>query len=69
MQENRLKTRAVVAQVVCIAAPFLLSTQIALACTPEIKFDSTNGVAQPRPDLEAALAELEGSLAMTDATR
>ncbi len=61
-----LKTRTAVALALLIVASVPVTTQGALACSPEIKFDPITGVALPQPDLEAALAAIENSIAMAD---
>ncbi len=69
MKSAHAKTRTVAALAVLIAASALLSNQAALACSPEVKLDQITGAALPQADLAAAVAELDGSIVVVEATR
>lgn len=52
--------------VVLVTVFITLATQMAQACAPEIVMDPQTGIAVSQPDLKAALAEIEGRIAMAD---
>lgn len=52
---------------VVLATVFLtVAAQMAQACPPEIVMDPKTGIAVSQPDLKAALAEIDGRVAMAD---
>ena len=55
--------RAFIGLVVLVTIFITVAGQIAHAC-PEILIDPKTGVAVAQPDLQAALAEIEGRIAM-----
>ncbi len=69
MKHNIPKTQTVFAFALLIAASVPLTTQTALACSPEIRLDPAGGIALPQRDIEAALAEIEGSVTVADRSR
>ncbi len=52
--------------VVLVTVFITVAAQMAQACPPEIIVDPKTGVAVSQPDLKAALAEIEGRVAMAD---
>ena len=69
MKHNFSKTRTAVAAALLIAALVPMTSQTALACSPEIRLNPATGVAMSQPDLEAALAEIEGTITVADGSR
>lgn len=53
--------------VVALVASIVMSSQVALACSPEIKLDGATGAASTHPDLAVALVELNEALSVADA--
>lgn len=57
--------RAFIGLVVLVTIFISVAAQMAQAC-PEIVIDPKTGVAVSQPDLKAALAEIDGRIAMAD---
>jgi len=53
--------------IAALVASIVMSSQVALACSPEIKLDGATGSASTHPDLAIALAELNEALSVADA--
>jgi len=52
--------------VVLVTVFITVAAQMAQACPPQIVMDPRTGIAISQPDLKAALAEIEGRIAMAD---
>ena len=69
MKHNFSKTRTAVAAALLIAASVPMTSQTALACSPEIRLNPATGVAMLQTDLAAALAEIEGAVTVADGSQ
>ena len=58
--------RAFIGLVVLVTVFITVAAQMAQACPPEIIVDPNTGIAISQPDLKAALAEIDGRIAMAD---
>ena len=58
--------RTFIGLVVLVTVFITVAAQMAQACPPEIIIDPRTGIAISQPDLKAALAAIEGRVAMAD---
>ena len=63
-----ISVKSVNSTVATLVLSIAIASQAALACSPEIKLDEVSGTMTSHSDLALALAELNGSQSVADAS-